>query len=469
MSTRRRSVPSADSLRFRTRRGNSYAYDDILGTVRSLDMADMAIPAEYEGRRPVPEADDPRHAEQLLSSYLQKQGFRQLILVSTHRCNLRCLYCSYSGSYSNSRTHESIDMSVDVARRAIDMYLSGFAGTKKANPYLIPMIGFYGGEPLLVPEFIREVVTHCRHCYDGPIQFSLTTNGIAVDRTMARFLAQEGFAVSVSLNGPQREHDRLRTDASGAGSFSSVWRGLGLLREEYGERFQEKCSVLACHDVGTDLQEVNGFFMENDQWLPPLARVSPVSPHFTNWYARYTSGERADTERLLSRCRETYYSELIAHRKPSIYFDKMFGDVLRLLLMRSQRSHYRPALLPEAGACIPGEKIAVSPSGSLHACEKVSESVSIGDVQGGLSIPRILELITGFRRFVDKECAECQITRLCPVCYALVEKGKGFAKDPPDFCSKLAGDYVKRMGELWSLLEAGVSANEIMTRRPVPR
>jgi uncharacterized protein len=458
----------ANTLRFRTWRGNWYSYDDTTGAVLSLGMAHEAVPAGHALRDRVG-MDDRRQAEDQLSTYLQREGFRQLILVSTHRCNLRCLYCSYSGSYSNSRTHGSLDMSADVSRKAADMYLAGFAKAKRGNPYIIPMIGFYGGEPLLVPECIRETVRHFRRCYHGPIQFSLTTNAIGLDRSMARFLAREGFAVSVSLNGPRDEHDRLRIDASGAGSFSTAWRGLGFLQKEYGTHFREKCSVLACYDVGTNLCEVDGFFRENERWLPPLTRVSPVSPHFTDWYARYSGDEKKASARLLSRCREAYYSQLVDHRKASVYFDRLFGDILRMLLMRSQRSLHRPALLPEAGACIPGAKIAVSPSGTLHVCEKVSERVSIGDVEVGLSFPRILGLISRFRRYVAEECVECPITRLCPVCFALVEAGTGFAKDPPDLCSKLASDYSERFAELWSLLEAGVSQDEILTRRPVPK
>lgn len=449
-------------LHFKTSRGNVYSYDDSTGGVRSLAMAQEESTAG-------PRQDTERHQRQpsvsLLSDYLRAEGFRQLILVSTHRCNLRCLYCSYSGSYTNSRTHANVDLSRDVAQRAIDVYVRGFAKTKESNPYRIPTVGFYGGEPLLAPELLESAVEHCQRRFTGPIHFALTTNGVCVDRALARYLASNGFSVSVSLNGPEEEHDRLRTDGTGSGSFARTWRGIRMLRDAYGDQFRESCTLLACYDVGTDFREVDRFFRENGEWLPPIGRVSPVSPHFTEWYAQYAESERRSSERRLKRCRETYYLQLLRHERPSSYFDRLFGDILRVILMRSQRCAHRPLTLPYTGACIPGEKVAVAPDGKLHACEKMNESLPIGDVDAGLSLPRIAETVSQYRREITDQCADCSISRLCPVCYALVQTGSGFAKDPSDLCEKLVGDFRDRFSELWSLLEGGVAGAEILGRQ----
>ena len=79
---------------------------------------------------------------------------RSLTLELTQQCNLRCDYCCYGGLYANKRVHNDSRMSLETARNAVDRFL-------EPNPESC-RIGFYGGEPLLEFDLLREVVAYAK-------------------------------------------------------------------------------------------------------------------------------------------------------------------------------------------------------------------------------------------------------------------------------------------------------------------
>ena len=54
------------------------------------------------------------------------------------------------------------------------------------------------------------------------VGFSITSNGTLIDEDDGRFFEEHGFAVTISLDGPQPVHDRLRPYNGGRGSFDKV-------------------------------------------------------------------------------------------------------------------------------------------------------------------------------------------------------------------------------------------------------
>jgi uncharacterized protein len=58
------------------------------------------------------------------------------------------------------------------------------------------------------------------------IGFAITTNGTLLTAADADFFEEYGFAVTVSLDGPQPLHDRLRPYKGGGGSFERIMGNL---------------------------------------------------------------------------------------------------------------------------------------------------------------------------------------------------------------------------------------------------
>ncbi|PGS25319.1 radical SAM protein, partial [Bacillus thuringiensis] len=106
----------------------------------------------------------------------------------TESCNLRCKYCLYSGEYDNNRTHNYFKMQTGTAKEAVFKYLASVTKIKQNKPFTIPMIGFYGGEPLLNYELIKDIVSYAKEVYNGKIYFNITTNATLLNEKKIKFL-----------------------------------------------------------------------------------------------------------------------------------------------------------------------------------------------------------------------------------------------------------------------------------------
>ncbi len=272
---------------FKTKRGNLYQYDDVTGSVfkseQNLKLArnkflDANNRNKENFRQITTEGSEPLGGQ--IKDHLTKQGFKQLTLIVSHRCNLCCQYCIYSEEYTHTRTHESRDMSLQTAKEVLRLYFDRFSKVKNHNPRATPTIGFYGGEPLLNFALIEKITKLASEYWDSPINFHLTTNGTLLSKEIIDFLEKHGFFLSVSLDGPRDEHNKNRIYPSGKGSFDDIVQNLAMLSKEYRK---EHCTLLANYDVSTDLTHFLNFFKNKQYDLPPLGKLSPINASFTDW------------------------------------------------------------------------------------------------------------------------------------------------------------------------------------------
>lgn len=79
-------------------------------------------------------------------------------------------------------------------------------------------------------DFFRRAVAMQRQYAAGRrITNTIQTNGTLLDDEWGRFLAEGGWLVGLSLDGPPEIHNANRPDAAGGGSFDAVKRGLDVL------------------------------------------------------------------------------------------------------------------------------------------------------------------------------------------------------------------------------------------------
>ncbi|MDF9842712.1 MULTISPECIES: radical SAM protein [unclassified Paenibacillus] len=449
---------------FTTAQGNTYYYDDYSSNVRfqgknggdNFNFGDMQLQGNLPNKKS-------------LENYLNNNSGSQLILLTTEACNIRCTYCVYSGNYENQRSHNRENMSVDTAKKAVDKYLSNFKQRKFKNPFDNPLIAFYGGEAFLNYELMKEIVVFSEEKYSGKIQFSTTTNAILLNDEKIHFLAKHSFILSVSLNGDRDEHDRMRVFKDGAGTFDLVMKNLLRIRELYPDYYKEYCQLLITIDTGTNLMRMREFLKENEKVLPKIARVSQVGASFTDWYDRYSTEEKEIFMHSFDELKSVYVSQVRSPEgiEAETFLKILFSVPMFSILNRSRNIPFqnrRPDFLPYTGACVPGEKIAVDTNGNLHVCERVNQSRPIGDVESWLSIPSISKMLEDYQAKITKNCPNCPVQSLCDICYAGVLDGTGeFDKSnmKPN-CQEIRKHVQKQFAEIWSIMEEGVLAEELI-------
>lgn len=145
----------------------------------------------------------------------EKTGIDRLVLFSSHSCNLRCKYCFNSTSEIARDKH----MSFEIARAAVDFLLDHMEEKTQAN------IVFYGGEPLLNFDCIKETVRYAdekaRH-WGKKFDYSIATNGTLLTDPIIDFLVAHGFSIGLSMDGGQQVHDTNRVFPDGRGSYVKV-------------------------------------------------------------------------------------------------------------------------------------------------------------------------------------------------------------------------------------------------------
>ena len=184
-------------------------------------------------------------------------------------CNLGCHYCYYLKKELIYPEGEIFRMPDDILEEYIVQHIAAFPG---------PEIRFswHGGEPTVLGlDYFRTIVALQRRHQppDRRIFNGMQTNGTLLNEDWCRFLAETGFAVGLSLDGPQEMHDLHRVTRKGQPTYEQTMRGYSLLRQ-HGISCDILCVVNA-HTVRYPTQ-VYRFFKEIEaQYVTFLPLVEP--------------------------------------------------------------------------------------------------------------------------------------------------------------------------------------------------
>jgi uncharacterized protein len=131
-------------------------------------------------------------------------------------CNLACGYCyAARGAFGGK---QAAPMDWRTARDAVDRLIA------VADPSCPITVGFLGGEPFVNGRLVHHIVEYAAELGRArrlDIRFSVTTNATLLQADDLDLIRAHPFAVTVSLDGTQMEHDRNRPlQRGGAGSWA---------------------------------------------------------------------------------------------------------------------------------------------------------------------------------------------------------------------------------------------------------
>jgi len=164
-------------------------------------------------------------------------------------------------------------MSDELLERFIDDYINC-----QTSPYVL--FTWHGGEALLRGiDFYRKAIRLQQQYGRGrEISNCIQTNGLLLNDEWCRFFKDNNFLVGISIDGPERFHDRYRRDSGGRGTFRRVMRGIELL-QHHDVQFNT-LSVINDYNVNYPV-EVYRFFKEINsrymQFTPIVERLGTRS------------------------------------------------------------------------------------------------------------------------------------------------------------------------------------------------
>ncbi len=142
-------------------------------------------------------------------------GTLKCTLFVTQQCNLACDYC-----YIDKK---KTVMPLPTAEKIMEFVFAHAAKDENIE------IGFFGGEPLLEFDRIKEItdMIHRHKSFDAKrVNISIVTNGTIFSEEIAEFLKEKKIVLCVSCDGPAAVQDVHRHFPNGAGSSALVEKNL---------------------------------------------------------------------------------------------------------------------------------------------------------------------------------------------------------------------------------------------------
>ena len=343
-----------------------------------------------------------------IKNNLLHNGFKQLILSITNNCNFRCTYCVYSEEYSDSRNHSSESMEFKTAKKAIDWYFKYIEYGKKYNIFRIPVIGFYGGEPLLNFKLIKKIINYVNTTYSSyETSYTITTNGSLLTKTISDYLIKHNVSIVVSLDGDKFEQNRKRKYENNDETFEDVFTNISyILKKKYDAIY-----IASVYDWKTNLKNCNNFFKNNNLKVSIVSSVNNITTK--DYYNRFDETDFKKFNENFSKLEQEYIS---TPNNEQDYLTEVIEYPLVSLLLDSNMLNIKRHIYPVTGCCIPGDKIFVNPDGEFHICERIPEIKSIGNVNTGLNFNNIEKIINEYNKIL-KECDKCEFSFICDKCF----------------------------------------------------
>lgn len=205
----------------------------------------------------------------------------QILIKATRACNLRCTYCN------DWRTESPV-----LEEPLLDEL---FARALSVSSYDHLAFIWHGGEPMTLPVeyYVKAIELQRRHGSDRRrVVNAIQTNGTLISSAWIKFLRENRFSVSVSMDGPEQVHGNTRPNIGGHSSHPMVQRGIKRLRDEgipfgslfvvTGEMRQAGADVIWEYILELGLTDVD-FIAARPPIEGPHGRQSPtVSPQFTS-------------------------------------------------------------------------------------------------------------------------------------------------------------------------------------------
>ncbi len=145
----------------------------------------------------------------------------------TMTCNLQCTYC-YEKNHIQNTSDTNLNYNLDDLYQLIKNRLISIDNNEVS-------IGFYGGEPLLRFNEIKNIIDHFNLINDEiKINYEVTTNGTLITNEISKYFKTNKVKIAVSLDGDE-ESTVNRIYKNKKPAFLDVLNGIKTLQKELNE------------------------------------------------------------------------------------------------------------------------------------------------------------------------------------------------------------------------------------------
>lgn len=333
----------------------------------------------------------PQNIDEMVLAKKDADSIKALCLHVSHDCNLSCEYCFASkGDYKSGRRL----MTKDIALKAVD-YLVSNSGYRHNIE-----IDFFGGEPLMNFDTVKEVVAYGRELENKTgkkFYFTITTNGILLDEEKINFINKYIDNVVISIDGRKEVHDSIRYDRAGRGTYDRI---VPLAQKLVGGRNGKSYFVRGTFTSRNKDFSKDVMHLAEDLGFREIS-VEPVVGSGDELFIK-----EQDIPDILNE------------------YEKFAAEYLKCLQEGSSFRFYHfnlnlyegPCIYKRITACGAGfEYLAVSPEGYLYPCHQFvgQKEFIMGDVFEGIGNEKLKQSFKNNNILTKEKCRDCWAKLFC--------------------------------------------------------
>lgn len=316
---------------------------------------------------------------------------KALCLHVAHDCNLRCKYCFASqGDFHGDR----LLMPFEVGKKALDFLVRNSGNRRNLE------VDFFGGEPLMNFDVVKQLVAYGRELekkHNKVFRFTITTNGVLLDKENMKFINENMDNVVLSLDGRKEVNDYMRPTINGHGSYDVIMpKFLEFVRLRDNKSYYVRGTFTRNNlDFGKD---VINLYKEGFNSIS----VEPVVAKPEEDYAileEHLSDILREYEELSKE-----YIKLNKEGKGFSFFHFMID------------LNHGPCFIKRVVGCGAGvEYLAVTPEGDLYPCHQFvgDEEFKMGDVDTGIIKKDIRDSFKNANVYSKEDCKSCWARYYC--------------------------------------------------------
>jgi len=304
-------------------------------------------------------------------------------LCITQQCNLNCNYC-YIGKKKST-------MALPIAEKIVDFIFANSPKDEKID------IGFFGGEPFLKFEQIKEITELIKlhpSFNDEWVELSVTTNGTIFSEEIANYINIHNIKFCISCDGPSFVQDKFRCFPNGMGSSSLV-----------EDTIRQSVDVLPYTFINAVYHPLT--FQHLPTVIDYLSSLGIRQIYLNPDFSASWNKKNAD---LLPEIYDEIAQKYISyHLEEKPHFISLIDSKITVIL----RGGYKPIERCRMGK---GE-LAFAPSGNIYPCERLigcDDGVNhcLGNINNGFSHDGICKIENPGKN-INNECQFCSLSDYC--------------------------------------------------------
>lgn len=407
---------------------DGYLYVKNLMTTKVSFSSDRFCDAKY-----------PYSQEQV--EHMLKHRQKQIVIELTKDCNFRCKYCILSDIYSNENQYKIGDIQISTLKKSIEFFVENSSDSDLLT------VSFYGGEPLICFEKIKQCVEYTlKKTMGKKVNFTTTTNGSLLNNTIVDFMVKYDFKVLLSLDGPKEIHNMNRVYADGRETFNVIMEKLQYIQENFPEFFKKNITFHSVVAFPQFTNEIIGYFNStysnnfNYSFVQPGYDTekfdSLYNDKVNNYQIKYSEKDFfVETQENIKK------DHMLSNNMTNLY-DREVAEIFQMR-PRNNNTFFWPA-----GTCdIGSRRIFVDVKGDIFPCEKISyddETNCIGNVFSGFDVNKVMKIIKEYEETLVP-CTKCWCANLCKRCW----KQKSIDEN---FCENMRKSIFKQIQNSLKLL-----------------